>query len=29
MKTLGFIGSGNMGSAMIGGIVQSGLVKAE
>ncbi|EGT5079481.1 TPA: pyrroline-5-carboxylate reductase [Clostridioides difficile] len=29
MKTLGFIGSGNMGSAMIGGIVQSRLVKAE
>lgn len=29
MKTLGFIGSGNMGSAMLGGIVKSGLAKAE
>ena len=28
-KIIGFIGSGNMGSAMIGGIVKSGLTKAE
>lgn len=27
-KTIGFIGSGNMGSAMIGGIISSGLVPA-
>ena len=26
MKTIGFIGSGNMGKAMIGGIVKSGLL---
>lgn len=28
-KVLGFIGCGNMGSAMIGGIVQSGIIPAE
>lgn len=28
-KTIGFIGSGNMGGAIIGGIVSSGLVKPE
>lgn len=28
-KTIGFIGCGNMAQAMIGGIVESGLVKAE
>ena len=28
-KTIGFIGSGNMGQAMIGGIIQAGLVKPE
>lgn len=27
-KTVGFIGSGNMGQAMIGGIIQSGLVES-
>ncbi len=29
MKTLGLIGAGNMGSAMLGGIVKAGLVKPE
>lgn len=29
MKTLGLIGAGNMGSAMLGGIVKSGLLKPE
>lgn len=29
MKTIGFIGSGNMGQAMIGGIIHAGLVKPE
>lgn len=28
-KTIGFIGSGNMGQAMIGGIIHAGLVKPE
>lgn len=29
MKTLGFIGGGNMGSAMLGGIIKAGLLKSE
>ena len=28
-KVIGFIGSGNMGGAMIGGIIRSGLVSKE
>ena len=28
-KVIGFIGSGNMGQAMIGGIIESGLVESK